>query len=163
MPRLPIINIFAKADKMTSSTSVYPENPPIIDPGYLSNPLDLEIISRHLLRVKNLAQSPQLGELLEQPLKFRDPATDFQGNLDAAKKYAQENLISMWHFVGTCSMLPRERDGVVDSKLRVYGIEGLRVVDASAIPLVSTANVQATVYAFAERAADLIKRDWKSE
>ncbi|KAJ5533501.1 aryl-alcohol dehydrogenase [Penicillium frequentans] len=140
-------------------TSINPEDPPIIDPGYLSNPLDLEIIARHLLRVKNLAQSPQLGELLEQPLKFRDPATDFQGSLDAAKKYAQENLISMWHFVGTCSMLPRERDGVVDSKLRVYGIEGLRVVDASAIPLVSTANVQATVYAFAERAADLIKRD----
>lgn len=60
-------------------------------------------------------------------------------------------------------MLPRERDGVVDSNLRVYGIEGLRVVDASAIPLVSTANLQATVYAFAERAADLIKRHWKSE
>lgn len=60
-------------------------------------------------------------------------------------------------------MLPREKDGVVDSNLRVYGIEGLRIVDASAIPLVSTANLQATVYAFAERAADLIKRDWKSE
>jgi choline dehydrogenase-like flavoprotein len=66
----------------------------------------------------------------------------------------------MWHYAGTCSMLPRERDGVVDSNLRVYGIEGLRIVDASAIPLVSTANPQATVYAFAERSADLIKQDW---
>lgn len=155
--------MFAKGDKVNSSTSTNPEDPPIIDPGYLSNPLDLEVIARHLLGVKNLAQSPQLGKLLEQPLKFRDPATDFHEDLDSAKKYARENLISMWHFVGTCSMLPRERDGVVDSNLRVYGIEGLRLVDASAIPLVSTANVQATVYAFAERAADLIKRDWKSE
>ncbi|KAA8642735.1 GMC family oxidoreductase [Aspergillus tanneri] len=146
-----------------SSTSINPETPPIIDPGYLSNPLDLEVIARHLLGIKNLAESPQLGELLEQPLKFRDPAADFQGDLDATKKYARENLVSMWHFAGTCSMLPRERDGVVDSNLRVYGIEGLRVVDASAIPLVSTANLQATVYAFAERAADLIKQDWKSE
>lgn len=60
-------------------------------------------------------------------------------------------------------MLPREKDGVVDASLRVYGIEGLRVVDASAIPLVSTANLQATVYAFAERAADLIKQDWDRE
>ncbi|THC87388.1 hypothetical protein EYZ11_013166 [Aspergillus tanneri] len=144
-------------------TSINPETPPIIDPGYLSNPLDLEVIARHLLGIKNLAESPQLGELLEQPLKFRDPAADFQGDLDATKKYARENLVSMWHFAGTCSMLPRERDGVVDSNLRVYGIEGLRVVDASAIPLVSTANLQATVYAFAERAADLIKQDWKSE
>ncbi|GJP94205.1 CAZyme family AA3 [Aspergillus niger] len=144
-------------------TSNNPETPPMIDPGYLSNPLDLEVIARHLLGVKNLAESPQLGELLEQPLKFRDPAADFQGDLDAAKKYARDNLVSMWHFVGTCSMLPREKDGVVDSSLKVYGIEGLRVVDASAIPLVSTANLQATVYAFAERAADLIKQDWKSE
>ncbi|KAJ6024062.1 aryl-alcohol dehydrogenase [Penicillium herquei] len=157
--------VFAKADKMNSSTSIKPEDPPTIDPGYLSNPLDLEVIARHLLGVKSLAQSPQLGELLEQPLKLCDPAADFQGDLDAAKKYARENLMSMWHYVGTCSMLPRDKDGVVDSNLRVYGIDGLRVVDASAIPLVSTANLQATVYAFAERAADLIKRDWnlKSE
>ncbi|KAJ5714623.1 uncharacterized protein N7483_011804 [Penicillium malachiteum] len=155
--------IFAKADKRNSSTSIKPEDPPIIDPGDLSNTLDLEVIARHLLGVKNLAQSPQLGELLEQPLKLGDPAADFQGDLNAAKKYARENLMSMWHYAGTCSMLPRERDGVVDSNLRVYGVEGLRVVDASAIPLVSTANIQATVYAFAERAADLIKRDWKSE
>ncbi|KAH8429760.1 GMC family oxidoreductase [Aspergillus melleus] len=144
-------------------TSTDPETPPIIDPGYLSNPLDLEVIARHLIGIKNLAESSQLGELLEQPLKFRDPAADFQGDLDAAKKYAQENLVTMWHFAGTCSMLPREKDGVVDSNLKVYGIEGLRVVDASAIPLVSTANLQATVYAFAERAADLIKQEWKRE
>ncbi|PIG85748.1 aryl-alcohol dehydrogenase [Aspergillus arachidicola] len=144
-------------------TSNNPEKPPIIDPGYLSNPLDLEVMARHLLRIKKLAESPQLGELLEQPLKFRDPEADFQGDLDAAKKYARDNLVSMWHFAGTCSMLPREKDGVVDSNLKVYGIEGLRVVDASAIPLISTANLQATVYAFAERAADLIKQDWKSE
>ncbi|RAH68430.1 GMC family oxidoreductase [Aspergillus aculeatinus CBS 121060] len=136
-----------------------PETPPIIDPGYLSNPLDLEVMARHLLRIKKLAESPQLGELLEQPLKFRDPDADFQGDLDAAKKYARDNLVSMWHFAGTCSMLPREKDGVVDPNLKVYGVEGLRVVDASAIPLVSTANLQATVYAFAERAADLIKQD----
>ncbi|QKX53801.1 uncharacterized protein TRUGW13939_00881 [Talaromyces rugulosus] len=144
-------------------TSVIPGDSPIIDPSYLSNPLDVEVIARHLLGVKNLAQSPYLGKLLEQPLKFRDPVADFQGDLDAAKKYARDNLISMWHYTGTCSMLPRESDGVVDSNLRVYGIEGLRIVDASAIPLISTANLQATVYAFAERAADLIKRDWKSE
>lgn len=60
-------------------------------------------------------------------------------------------------------MLPRKRDGVVDSNLRVHSIEGLRVVDISAILLVSTANLQATVYTFAERAADLVKRDWKAE
>lgn len=81
------------------------------------------------------------------------------GDLYAAKEYARENLNSMWHYAGSCSMLPREKDGVVDSSLRVYGIEGLRIVDVSAIPLVSTANLQATMYAFAGRVADIIKRD----
>lgn len=58
------------------------------------------------------------------------------------------------------TVLPRELNGVVDPKLKVYGVENVRVVDASAIPLISTANLQATVYAFAERAADLIKESW---
>ena len=51
-------------------------------------------------------------------------------------------------------------NGVVDKNLKVYGVENLRVVDSSAIPMVSTANLQATVYAFAERAADLIKETY---
>lgn len=58
-------------------------------------------------------------------------------------------------------MLPIEKGGVVDTRLRVYGTRNLRVIDASAIPLVSTANLGATVYAFAERAADLIKEDYR--
>ncbi|KAJ6016851.1 hypothetical protein N7451_000230 [Penicillium sp. IBT 35674x] len=109
--------------------SINPEDPPIINPGYLPNPLDLELIARYLLNAKNLARSPQLGKPLEQPLKFCDPAADFQGDSDVTTKYARENLISMWTFVGTCSMLPREKDGVVDSNLMVYGFEGLKVVD----------------------------------
>lgn len=55
-------------------------------------------------------------------------------------------------------MLARRKDGVVDSNSRVYEVEGLNIVDASVIPLVSTANPQATVYAFVENTADLIKR-----
>ncbi|PHH88943.1 hypothetical protein CDD83_6863 [Cordyceps sp. RAO-2017] len=136
---------------------------PIINPAYLSNPLDVEVMARHMLRVKPLAQLPPFRKLLKEPLKFRDPAADLEEDVEAGKKYARENLVSMWHFAGTCAMLPREQNGVVNSSLRVYGAEGLRVVDASAIPLISTANLQATVYAFAERAADLIKEDWKNE
>lgn len=60
------------------------------------------------------------------------------------------------HLVGSCAMLSAEKGGVVDANLKVYGVEGLRVVDSSAIPLISTANLQATGYAFAERATDLI-------
>lgn len=58
---------------------------------------------------------------------------------------------------GTCAMLPEEKGGVVDPSLRVYGVPNVRVVDSSAVPLISNANMQSVVYAFAERAADLIK------
>lgn len=136
---------------------------PVIDPAYLSNPIDVEVIARHMLRIKSLAASTSMQELLAAPLTFRDPAADFKGDLEAAKAYARANLGSMWHFAGTCAMLPRDKGGVLDARLRVYGVEGLRVVDASAMPLVSTANTQATVYTLAERAADLIKEDWKTE
>lgn len=54
-------------------------------------------------------------------------------------------------------MLPCDKGGVVDSELRVYGASGLRVVDASIFPLITSANTMATVYAVAERAAEIIK------
>lgn len=54
-------------------------------------------------------------------------------------------------------MLPEEMGGVVDTELRVYGVENLRVVDSSVVPLLPPGNLQSTVYALAERAADIIK------
>jgi choline dehydrogenase-like flavoprotein len=133
---------------------------PVIDPRYLSNPIDEEVLAHHLLHIETIvASSPPLARLLHQPLTRRDPASHLV-DLDTAKKYLRTTGTSMWHPAGSCAMLPRELGGVVDAKLRVYGIENVRVVDSSAIPMVSTANLQATVYAFAERAADLIKETW---
>lgn len=136
-----------------------PSAQPIIDPNYLSHPIDVEIMAHHILQTKKIAGLSPLNNLLEKPLAHRDPAADFT-DLESAKDYARRNAISMWHLGGTCAMLPKEKAGVVDTSLKVYGVKNLRVVDASAIPLISTANLQATVYAFAEKAADIIKNDW---
>lgn len=141
--------------------SKYPSAQPTIDPNYLSHPIDIEIMAHHVLRTKKIAGLSPFNNLLEKPLAHRDPAADFT-DLEAAKAYARGNAISMWHLGGTCAMLPKERAGVVDTQLKVYGVENLRVVDASAIPLISTANLQATVSAFAEKAADIIKHDWST-
>lgn len=134
--------------------SADPSAAPVIDPRYLSHPLDVEVVARHAQQLRGIASSPPLRRLLANgpPPACRD--------LDAARDHARASLVSAWHFVGTCAMMPRGSGGVVDPELRVYGLDNVRVVDASAIPLVSAADVQATVYAFAERAADLIKERW---
>ncbi|KAI1841193.1 hypothetical protein JX265_013152 [Neoarthrinium moseri] len=132
---------------------------PVIDPNYLSNPLDLEVMAQHMRYIETIASTGAFSDLLKKPLKHLDPDSRLV-DVESAKKYLQSHVISMWHLGGTCAMLPQEKGGVVDSKLKVYGIDKLRVVDSSAVPLISTANLQATVYAFAERAADLIKQEY---
>ena len=139
-----------------------PADAPIIDPAYLSNPVDVEILAEHLLQIEKIAASePFSSKILAQPLQRRNPAADLKGDLDHAKRLARTSSISMWHPGGACAMLPLELGGVVDSSLRVYGVRGLRVVDSSMMPLVSNANLQSLVYGVAEKAADLIKKEWE--
>lgn len=77
---------------------------------------------------------------------------------DGWKGWIFETYRSNWHYVGTAAMMPREKGGVVDSELKVYGTSNLRVVDASVLPFQTSGHPTSTIYAVAERAADLIKR-----
>ncbi|KAK7743872.1 hypothetical protein SLS53_003892 [Cytospora paraplurivora] len=141
--------------------SADPTDAPVIDPAYLSHPVDAEVMAAQMLQIEKIAASEPLSStLLVQPLRRRDPASDFRGDLEKAKRFARTSSISMWHPAGTCAMLPMDKRGVVDASLRVHGVQGLRVVDASVMPLVCNANLQAVVYGVAERAADLIKAAW---
>lgn len=81
--------------------------------------------------------------------------------LDAAKEHVRRSIITNNHLCGTCAMLPKETGGVVDDRLRVYGVKNLRIVDASIFPMIPRGNIQSSVYAVAEKAADLIKDDWR--
>ncbi|KOC70383.1 Glucose dehydrogenase [acceptor] [Habropoda laboriosa] len=74
---------------------------------------------------------------------------------------ARHVTTTLGHFVGTCKMAPRRKSGVVDHRLRVYGINGLRVVDASIIPTIIAGHTNAPAYMIGEKAADMIKEDWK--
>ncbi|KAK4187764.1 hypothetical protein QBC35DRAFT_551030 [Podospora australis] len=124
----------------THITSSNPNDKPIIDPRYLEHPLDLEVQARFLRYAETIVRN--------------------LSDLEVAKQYAKLSALSCWHPTSTCAMLPRERGGVVNPRLCVYGVEGLRVVDSSIIPLATRGNTQMTVYAVAERAADLIKQDY---
>lgn len=75
------------------------------------------------------------------------------------EKWLRENVATTWHSVGTCKMAPREKNGVVDSRLRVYGVEALRIADLSILPQNVAANTNNTALAVGERAADLFIED----
>jgi choline dehydrogenase-like flavoprotein len=79
--------------------------------------------------------------------------------LDEVKAYAKRAALSCWHPTSTSAMLPLEKGGMVDNRFLVYGTENLRIVDVSIFPLSSRGNCQSTVYAVAEKASDLVKRD----
>ncbi|KAK3335202.1 hypothetical protein B0T19DRAFT_470508 [Cercophora scortea] len=136
---------------------------PAWNPRYNDNPLDMEVLARGVQFVEKLvAPETPLGALFKQGAEARLPAIVASGEdeLEKAREVVRQRQISVFHVSGSCAMLPREEGGVVDERLRVYGVRGLRVVDASVFPLEPLGNIQSTVYAVAERAADLIKDDY---
>ena len=135
-----------------------PSDEPIFDPNYLSHPLDLEILARHLQYLEVLIRAEPLASMLKAGGK-RIPEDRFVSELNSAKRHAVEAIVSNYHPSGSCAMMPKELGGVVNERLTVHGTQNLRIVDASVFPLSPRGNIQSSVYAVAERAADLIKQD----
>ncbi|KAI0202704.1 glucose-methanol-choline oxidoreductase-like protein [Astrocystis sublimbata] len=130
-----------------------------LDPGYLRHPLDLEMLARHMAYVSTIVSQEPLASLLK-PGGRRNASAPVDNSIESMKEYVKKTTLSSWHPTSTCAMLPIELGGVVNSRLVVHGTRNLRVVDASIFPLITRANPMATVYAVAERAADLIKEDF---
>ncbi|PVI00599.1 GMC oxidoreductase [Periconia macrospinosa] len=131
---------------------------PTVDHNYLSNPVDLELHARHVRYIETIAQTEPFMSLLKPGGRRNDPLSYFEGSLDKAKAYVRATSDTNYHSVGTLAMAPKDMGGVIDGCFRVYGVDQLRVVDASVFPLIPQSNTQSLVYVIAERAADLIKR-----
>ncbi|KAK4212468.1 hypothetical protein QBC37DRAFT_193569 [Rhypophila decipiens] len=141
-------------------TSSNPADKPTIDPRYLEHPLDLEVQARLLRYAETIVRAGPLSKLIKRGGRRNAGAPADLSDLDVAKRWARLSALSCWHPTSTCAMLPFERGGVVDARLHVHGLQGLRIVDSSIIPLATRGNTQTTVYAVAERAADLIRREY---
>jgi len=125
--------------------------PPIIDPNYFGDDRDVRtmITALRLARQIGAASAYDPWRLAEA---VPGPAADDEDTLGSFAKAACQ---SYFHPVGTCAMGDTHMS-VVDSELRVHGLSGLRIADASVMPSIPSANTAATVYAIAERAAELI-------
>ena len=133
--------------------SASPADPPLIDPGFLREPADLDRLAVGLGLVRTAAAHAAFTALGVTEA-WPDPAVRASNGLRA---WIRRTVGSYYHPAGTCRIGPRPDDGaVVDAELRVHGIDGLRVADASVMPLIVNAPLHATVLAIAERAADLI-------
>jgi choline dehydrogenase len=133
--------------------SASPDAAPVVDPRYLSDPRDVQAMVTGLRTARQIGQAGALapwraGEAL--------PGPDV-GTGEALRHYADTAMESYFHPVGTCK-IGTDAMSVVDPQLRVHGISGLRIADASVMPSIVSGNTNATVYAIAERAATLIGR-----
>jgi choline dehydrogenase-like flavoprotein len=137
-----------------------PSDHPLIDPQYLSHPMDVEILCHQFQNLQALAKTEPIASKLVHCGRTIPPNLPSSPSLDTMRTLIKENLTTQYHPIGTCAMQPREKGGVVDSGLKVYGTSNLRIVDASVFPLHMRGNIQSTVYAVAEYASDIIRRDW---
>jgi choline dehydrogenase-like flavoprotein len=130
---------------------------PLINPNYLSHPYDLQAATKLAKFLRTIASSKPMSDIWTEEY---EPGKAVQTDEDWTK-YALANTLSIYHPCGTAAMLPEKDGGVVNPELKVYGVKGLRVVDASIIPLLPSAHLQTLVYGIAERAAEMIIKEYK--
>ena len=131
--------------------SADPLDCPIIDPNYLTHPDDLALQIEGMRMARKIAAAEPLAALLHSEVSPGANVTS-DAALGAAARAASA---SAWHPVGTCRM-GAGTDAVVDSALRVHGLRNLRVVDASVMPQITSANTNLPTIMLAEKAADLV-------
>jgi choline dehydrogenase-like flavoprotein len=137
--------------------SADPLAPPAIDPNFLGEEADLDTMVRGFKMTKQLLDAPAL-----KALQTSDVFTDGVENDDDIRKTLRNSVDTVYHPVGTCKMGLNDANAVVDPKLRVYGLEGLRVVDASIMPTLIGGNTNAPTIMIGEKAADMIRSEMRA-
>ncbi|MCP2515617.1 GMC family oxidoreductase N-terminal domain-containing protein [Achromobacter mucicolens] len=148
----------------TSRGSVHAQGPagqkgseaPVIRPNYLSTDEDLQVAADSIRLVRRIAAAPALQRY--QPEEWL-PGPAFQTE-DELRQAAGKIGTTIFHPVGTCAMGRHADQGaVVDARLRVHGLQGLRIADASIMPRITSGNTNSPTIMIAERAADMIREE----
>ena len=150
----PIVYIkqISRGTILLNTTNIYAE--PVVDYHTFVNPVDAHIAIESLRFVRRYWETPSaktLGPVEQAPGKN---ITSDDALLEAVRRSTGSTAA---HLSGTNAMMPRDLGGVVSPELLVYGVSGISVADSSIMPMIPGAHICATVYAVAEKAADLIK------
>jgi choline dehydrogenase len=132
-----------------------PADPLLIDPNVLAEPEDLTSLVASLGQVRELGAAPALAHKWGARELYPGPSVRTAAEL---RDYVRRTAITYHHQVGTCRM-GVDSEAVVDPRLRVHGIDGLRVADASVMPAVTSGNTNGPSLLIGERAADFIGDD----
>jgi choline dehydrogenase len=127
--------------------SANPSDQPVINPNYLADETDIQILADGLKKIRELAATNAFADTLDFEIA---PGPDTP--LDT---YIRTQAVTIWHPAGTCKM-GTDAQAVVDPQLKVRGVEGLRVADASVMPTLVTGNIGAACFMIGEKAADLV-------
>ena len=146
--------IFPKSRGRIHIRSTDPGEPPRIEPRYLTDPCDRAAMVRVMQILRRVASQPALARFIVREVRPGPVVATDEELLDYARATGQ----TCWHPSGTCAM-GMGPQAVVDPDLKVHGINGLRVVDASVMPLLVSSNTNVPTIAIAEKAADLILAD----
>ena len=151
-----LVDVASRGRVMLASRD--PRHRPLIDPGYLSDVRDLNALAVGVRMARDYGSAAPLAKIIGAELAPGDGIhTDHE-----LRDFIRSSVVTIYHPAGTCAMggdvgkSASGYDSVVDPQLRVRGIKGLRIVDASVMPTLPRGNTNAPVIAIAERAADLI-------
>ena len=130
--------------------------PPKIQPDYLSDPADRKVAADAIKLTRKIVSSPAMKKF--EPEEFK-PGIMFASDDELAREAGNIGT-TIFHPVGTCKMGPAsDKMAVVDERLKVYGLQGLRVVDASVMPTITSGNTNSPTLMIAEKASDMILKD----
>ncbi|KAK7090676.1 L-sorbose 1-dehydrogenase-like [Littorina saxatilis] len=141
-----------------------PFHGPLIDPRYLTHPDDLDTLLRGVSFCQKLIHTRSLQGVGAEPTDVTSSACSAGGKYNTSdaeywRCMVKRNARTVYHYSGTCKMgAPSDPSAVVDHTLRVHGLKGIRVVDASVFPTIPSGNTNAAVIMVAEKAADLIRQ-----
>ncbi|KAJ9624569.1 hypothetical protein H2203_005304 [Taxawa tesnikishii (nom. ined.)] len=136
------------------------QDAPVINVNYLESEVDQQVALYAFHNLRNILSQPVLANFTMGP-DYGEVVPGANITDDATLlEYIKSELITVWHGSGTARMLPQSDGGVVDNRLKVYGVQGLRIVDASIFPVIPDQHIQAAVYMVAEKAAAMIKQDF---